>query len=327
VTAEAPPSAKPNWRARLWFVAKIAFSVGTLVFVLSFVSPAKLVELFANFKWLPALLALAIFSAVQVVAAYRTTQVVAALGGHLPLRRSWDLNYVSLWLSQALPSSVGGDVAKGVYLLGQFGARRAAHIVLLDRLTGIAAMLAVIAAFLPGYTAYFQNANYWQFAATILVVLFTPIIATLMIASLNPEKLPAPLRPVQAFAKNATALLRWPFVFSISWTALVIHINGVLAYFLLGQALGIEAPFAAFWLLVPLIYIAALFPLALAGWGIREASAIWLLSLAGVPEEKALALSVAYGLFMIVVALPGCLLLGSVKVRPSAPIAASNSEG
>ena len=51
-----------------------------------------------------------------------------------------------------------------------------------------------------------------------------------------------------------------------------------------------------------------LFPVALAGWGVREAGVVVALAGFGVPAEPALAISLLFGLAQGAVALPGGLI-------------------
>ena len=67
--------------------------------------------------------------------------------------------------------------------------------------------------------------------------------------------------------------------------------------------------------------LATMIPLSYAGWGIREAGAVWLLARAGIATESALAISVLFGAALLVAALPGVpLWLLSLRERRGAPI-------
>ena len=57
--------------------------------------------------------------------------------------------------------------------------------------------------------------------------------------------------------------------------------------------------------MTPLDFLVALLPISLAGQGVREARAVWLFGSVGRPDEIAPVLSVAYGLMLSVVGVPG----------------------
>jgi hypothetical protein len=56
---------------------------------------------------------------------------------------------------------------------------------------------------------------------------------------------------------------------------------------------------------VPLVFLIALIPLSFAGWGIREAGAMWIFGAVGMSKEDSVMLSVIYGVLLIIAALPG----------------------
>ena len=71
--------------------------------------------------------------------------------------------------------------------------------------------------------------------------------------------------------------------------------------------------FLSYFLLVPLVFLISLIPVSFAGWGIREAGAIWLFGMVNMPKEDALILSIAYGTMLILSGLPGLILFMQSK--------------
>jgi uncharacterized membrane protein YbhN (UPF0104 family) len=57
--------------------------------------------------------------------------------------------------------------------------------------------------------------------------------------------------------------------------------------------------------MVPLAGLIMVIPISIAGWGVREGVMVVGFGYLGVAPEAALALSILYGLLMLVVALPG----------------------
>ncbi|MDE3061078.1 MAG: flippase-like domain-containing protein, partial [Pseudomonadota bacterium] len=56
------------------------------------------------------------------------------------------------------------------------------------------------------------------------------------------------------------------------------------------------------------VILAAMLPISVGGWGVREASMVAMLALAGVPHGIALIVSVQLGLLVALAASPGGLL-------------------
>jgi uncharacterized membrane protein YbhN (UPF0104 family) len=61
--------------------------------------------------------------------------------------------------------------------------------------------------------------------------------------------------------------------------------------------------------LVPAILFAMSIPISVAGWGLREASALALWAMAGLPAAEALASSILYGVITLLSCLPGAVVL------------------
>ena len=76
-------------------------------------------------------------------------------------------------------------------------------------------------------------------------------------------------------------------------------------------ARAVGAPLSPFHLLalVPGALFAMSIPISIGGWGLREASAVGLWTVAGLPASDAMATSVLYGVLVLVGALPGSVVL------------------
>jgi len=95
---------------------------------------------------------------------------------------------------------------------------------------------------------------------------------------------------------------------------------------LLARGLGLPLGFADSLALVPAIMLITFFPLSVAGWGVREGAAIVLLGTAGIATDGALAVSVLFGLGLLIAGLPG-LVIWLVAGRAGRPRPASSVEG
>jgi hypothetical protein len=66
------------------------------------------------------------------------------------------------------------------------------------------------------------------------------------------------------------------------------------------------------------VLVAMALPLSLAGWGIREGAAAGIWMLAGLPVAQGVAVSLLYGVVVLVSALPGAFLLLASRSAPEA---------
>jgi hypothetical protein len=78
-----------------------------------------------------------------------------------------------------------------------------------------------------------------------------------------------------------------------------------LCIWLLAMSLGVHPTLLQCVTLVPPVILAAMLPVSIGGWGVREAGMVMMLALAGVPQETALIVSVQLGLFAALAASPG----------------------
>ncbi len=77
----------------------------------------------------------------------------------------------------------------------------------------------------------------------------------------------------------------------------------------------VTLPAATLLALVPPVLVAMLVPLSVAGWGIREGTAALVWGLVGLPPAQGVAVSMAYGLLVLLASLPGLLWLPGLRRR------------
>jgi uncharacterized membrane protein YbhN (UPF0104 family) len=94
-------------------------------------------------------------------------------------------------------------------------------------------------------------------------------------------------------------------VFALSFAS---YLNMGIVMWMIGLGLNLGVPLADCMVLTPLIVLAAMLPISLGGWGVREGVAILLFGLAGLSQSDALALSVVFGLCTAIITLPGSVL-------------------
>jgi len=87
--------------------------------------------------------------------------------------------------------------------------------------------------------------------------------------------------------------------------SLLIHLLTLGSVFLIGRSIGIELPFLTFLVLVPPALLLTIVPVSLAGWGVRETALIGLFKYVNGDETVVLAMSMLFGLMLIIAALPG----------------------
>ena len=216
------------------------------------------------------------------------------------------LTFAGVLYNQALPSAVGGDAIRTLQLRGAGRSWRVAvTAVLLDRGSGVVvlALLAAAAVVLE------PSGAFAPLRAALLAVAAGGVAAVALMAAA--DRLP----PLSARVRGLLAssglpagvrrLLKPRIAVATSAWSIASHLLAALAAYWIAAALGAEMPFGAFVAGALCLLLATMIPLSYAGWGIREAGAVFLFARLGLAPELALAISVLFGAALLVAALPG----------------------
>ena len=235
--------------------------------------------------------------------AWRWRTVAAALG--TPVRPGEALGgcYAAQLLNSTLPSGVAGELYRGVRHAPAGGRVRGLRAVGWERAMAQAvqvAAAAVVVLLLPSPV----RAPAWLFAGLAALVGAVLVLARGWDAGWHV------LRADAGRLRSARVL---PVVVVSSLLAQASYVaTGVLA----ARAVGVTAPVATLVPLVLVVLVAMAVPLSLAGWGPREGVAAWSFAAAGLGVDAGLATAVAYGVIVVVAALPGAVVLLATAGRP-----------
>lgn len=241
------------------------------------------------------------------VSAYRWQLIMHNLNFGQSVSFYWRSYFKASFFNQGLPTSIGGDAIKVLDVAGQgFRKRDALYGIMLDRITGLAALMWL------NLAAYLINPNLLPspiYHLTLLLVVGS--LVGFMIAS-SLRHLPwlnaySRLRIVitlserlhQAFLNNRILLIG---------SSLLIPILAMLSIFMTGSALGLRYNLVTYFIIVPPAILLTIIPISMAGWGIREGTLVALFSLIGADKATILAMSILYGLMQIIVSLPGFII-------------------
>jgi D-glycero-D-manno-heptose 1,7-bisphosphate phosphatase len=118
------------------------------------------------------------------------------------------------------------------------------------------------------------------------------------------------VRDMATIAERARAALFGAQAAPVVWAcSLAVPVLSGLAVWWAARSLQVTIGLFDCVALVPSITLLAALPASLAGWGVREASAVVLLSLVGVTLEEALLLSMTLGALQLLASLPGAAVL------------------
>ncbi len=258
----------------------------------------------ADRGWLVA--AVAALTLQTVLSALRWKLTAARLGITLETREALREYYLAQVVNQSLPGGVIGDAGRAIRARGQAGLVASGQAVLFERLAGQAGLFAVMAAAFivtlarPGGVTWPS----WLIAPVglfVLAGLFLPVCLSLAVRL--PCRAGRALRAV--WAPLVRSLVARDVIMRQAALSVGTTMCNLAAFGFCAQAVGHGLSPAAVVTFVPLILLTMLVPLTISGWGLREGAAAVLFPVAGATASGGLAASVAFGLTVIVAALPG----------------------
>mgnify|MGYP001205708575 CR=1 FL=1 len=212
-----------------------------------------------------------------------------------------------------LPAGLGNDAVR-VWLLARRGhaVGPSASSVVLERLTGLIGILVLIAVLLPLSFSYVDETA-WRLIIISIVVGGASIISIIFALSFLPSLITrwrhvavmSKLADVASEARRAGLMLK-PAT-TVLFLSLVMHLISVLAAYFIGVGLGLDLSPVACLALMPVVFLLATLPISLAGWGVREGATIATLGFAGISDSSALALSILFGLAILLLSLLGAV--------------------
>lgn len=278
----------------------------------------ELMTEFGRFQFWVVLPALG-FSVVQVcVSAWRWRFTARCLGLQLPFAVAVREYYLATFLNQVLPGGVMGDVNRAWRHSLNVSSRLASvHAVVIERLSG-QLVLVVLAAVLIGTAITSEGGGVSSMptdgsvssgtqSSRLLIILLCVTAAIVVVAVLRVSLLRYGRQLVRDLR---TGLLGWP-VGMIQLASSLMVVGSYLAVFAV-LALGAgylsdDGSFLPMMALCSGLLLSMVVPVTVAGWGVREGAAAALWPMAGLPAEQGVALSVGYGLMVLLSSLPGAL--------------------
>ena len=296
---------------KLLTLLKISFSLGLFYIILESLDFSGTIDILRNTKLSFFLFALFILVIQITIANNRWQIVLKNFDFNLTYVETLRYLWVGLFFNQALPTSIGGDAVRGYYLHKTGNNIKNSTLgVLIDRLFGFIGLFVLALLVAP---FLFNRFNSVALVLEILLVYvgMLCIIVLVLVIDLFPYKLPnwKITRGLYSlsfeFRKIILNKVSGIFLLLLS---ISIHLCSILAVLILSEGLALNIEWIGIILVIPLVTIFTLIPISLAGWGVREGVMILGLGYINVPPEEALALSILYGLLMLVISLPGGLI-------------------
>jgi glycosyltransferase 2 family protein len=210
------------------------------------------------------------------------------------------------FFNQVLPSSIGGDAVRILDLTHkEYDKKDAFYVVFVDRVVGLVGLLVLNLL----ATLLFFGAFDREFSLLIIAITLSGIMGFALLFQLHRLTFLTNIKGLNLFVRLANRLnslyaSRVLLLKHIS-ISVIVHFFSVLTMYGLSLALGLDLSFQTLLIAVPPVFLLTIVPISLAGWGVREGAMIGIFMLVGADQTKVLAMSILYGLLLIISALPG----------------------
>lgn len=210
------------------------------------------------------------------------------------------------FFNQVLPSSIGGDAVRMIDLTRKgYDKKEAFYGVFVDRIVGLVGLLVLnlIASIL--FYGTFES----DLSQLIIFISLSGIVGFLSLFLLEKIHFLAKFKFLNLFHRlskrlnllyqSKTLLMKHIFI------SVAVHLLSVLTMYGISLSIDTHLSFQMLLIAVPPVFLLTIVPISLAGWGIREGAMVGLFTLVGANPTKILAMSILYGLLLIISALPG----------------------
>jgi uncharacterized membrane protein YbhN (UPF0104 family) len=294
-------------KARLLLGFRVAASAGMLALLLPRIRLASLFPSpqLSTLGWLVG--GLALYAVAVVLSTVRWAQVLHALDIPSDLPPLVSHTLAGMFVSNFLPSTVGGDVLRVTRLAAVNGQRHTSVAsVVVERLTGFFVLPFISLVALVGNPTlmHFGQASRLTLALALGTLAALVAILVLVASPRVGERFAGRswLGFVSAVHLGLARMRRDPSsALGVLVSALAYQLCMVAAAWMAGHAMGIQVGWSAMMAFIPIVAIAQVLPISVSGLGLREGALVILLVPLGVSSGQAVAVGLLlYGMNMVV---------------------------
>lgn len=284
---------------------KLAFSLLLLWLLASRLDNDLLWQQVSGIAWPALMLALGLQLASTLTAAWRWRLIQTWLGDPPDTAFYLKSYFKGALFNQLLPTSIGGDAYRVLENGQRIGSHKEAFMgVFIDRIAGLLGLL-LLNALALWWLPSLLPPDLTQGIGWLLLIGFAGALFGLLLHRLPGWRLPG-WSSLQKLSRRFARVYASAHTIGIQLGLSVLtHLFSLLVLLTLGKALGLTFDFLVYLVVIPPVILLTLLPLSFAGWGIREGAMVGIFTLIGAPAETVLALSIIYGLTLMVASLPG----------------------
>ena len=305
-------------RKRLFFLLKLLFSTGVLTLLLVFrTSPADIVHTLKGIDPVWLMVSFSLHALGLLISAVRWQILIKAQNDSAPLGFLIKSYMVGTFFNNFLPSRIGGDIVR--IWDGSKSSRslvKSSAVILVERLTGIGILLLfALGASLFRLDMARRIPVIWislligTLGLVTIFSFFSPLTGRLL--KLIPEKglFKSLKRKIFSFRETTLSFRsRKQALLKASAWALLLQVNVILHFFLIGKALHLHIHFLDYFIFIPIVLLIQLIPITINGLGLREGSYIEIFRFYGISPEAAFSFALVDVAFMLLIGIAGGII-------------------
>jgi len=271
-------------RSRLFLILKVLITLSAIFFVLRKVSLREVKSLLISANKSFLFLSLLSFTLSKLASASRTLIILRIF--EVPLLR-WE-NIKLYWTGMAynifLPGGIGGDIYKTLIINNKYkkGIKISAGVFLMDRFSGVTGLIFLALALIP-FTSLGEE---WKIIS-ILGLIITPLLSIILIKTI-----------MTRLKGNTGVLFLW---------SLLVQILQIIAAMLILKSLNTESSYPDYLFIFLLSSLAAMLPVSIGGFGLRELVFLSVSPLLFLDQKIAVTTSFAFYLTTLLVSIVGLI--------------------
>lgn len=309
------------------FFLRAIFSILLLLALFFFLDWRQTLALFRQMDFLPLFLAIPLFPLGLLISAEKWRLLLQAHRVGIGSWTLFKLYWIGAFLSNFLPSSIGGDVSRLAFMRQTGRLAEVAASIVMERLTGFVVLLAFATLSLVCGGVYFQNTSLEYILWLLVVGSWLGLCLAVFCGDRLTCLVEGFLRVREGLASRL--LVKWKKVTkalalyrghrgvlkSCLFLSIVFYLLIIVSQFLFFCSLGIQIELGKVFLVAPLIILISSLPISVNSLGLTEGAYVLLFSLVGVPAEESLAVALLARFLQILLSSFGGIFLFDSKLK------------
>jgi uncharacterized membrane protein YbhN (UPF0104 family) len=251
-----------------------------------------------------------------IVFAYRLRACLRIVGHRISPPNAWITTLFGGLFSHTPISFMGGDAIR-VWYVAKCGTslNDATKAVILDRIIGFIGIMFMVLATAPVMISTIERSAL-KSGYVSLITVGVAMILGFLVAGFIPQVLQRGpiLGRIVEYASLSRHLARHPReAMAALGLAVIANLFNVIAIWLVSRAYGYDIGFYVSLVAAPAIFLIAMVPISVAGWGVREGAAVVALGLFAISAEQSVTVSVTVGIAVALTYSPALILFPLIR--------------